>query len=365
MRIAILGGRGIPSTYSGYETFIQEVAPALVEKGHAVIVYCRRSLFSERPKWHKGVRLVYLPSIETKSLGTLTHTAVATIHVLMSDVDVILFVNAANGWYCLPVRLFGKRAAINLDGLEWKRGKWNRLGKLFFLWAARAATLFANELVNDAEAMRLFYRENWGKDSTFIAYGAHIERSERPEIVREYGLEPGQYFLIASRLVPDNNADMIVRAFESVKTQMFLAIAGGANYRSQFVEELKKTSDKRIIFLGHIGNDQHIKELHCNAYAYIHGHEVGGTNPALLKALGFGNCILALDTPFSREVLGEYGSLFEKTVESLRDKMQYVVDHPEVAERFRKRAPERIREAYTWDSIGDKYEALFQKMVNR
>jgi glycosyltransferase involved in cell wall biosynthesis len=364
VKIAILGARGMPSTYGGYETFIQELAPALAEMGHQVTVYCRRKLFAERPRVYKGVRLVYLPSIETKNLGTLTHTAIATLHVLMSDADVSLLVNPANGWYCLPHRLLGKKVAINLDGLEWKRGKWSILGKLYFRCAARVAVLFANELVNDAEAMRTFYQETWGRDSTFIAYGAYIEKSEHPEMLMEYGLEPGRYLLIASRLVPDNNADLIVRAFEGVKTTMNLAIAGGANYRSPFVDELKNTSDPRVKFLGHVDKDQHVKELHCNAYAYIHGHEFGGTNPALLKALGYGNCILALNTPFNREVLGDYGVLFDKSVGSLKEKLQHIVGHPEIAEGFRHRASCRIKEAYSWESIADKYEVLFQRMIS-
>lgn len=363
MKIAILGSRGMPSTYGGYETFIQEIAPALVAKGHEVIVYCRSNLFSDHPKWHEGVRLVYFPSVETKNLGTLTHTALATLHLLMHHTEVVLLVNPANGWYCLPFRLLGKRVAINLDGLEWKRGKWSLPAKLFFRNSARAATLFANELINDAEAMQSFYRETFERDSTFIAYGAHIEKSQCSDIVKEYGLESGKYLLIASRLVPDNNADLILKAFEKVQTPLLLAIAGGANYRSQFVTDLQKTTDKRIKFLGHVGNDQHIKELHCNAYAYIHGHEFGGTNPALLKALGYGNCILALGTPFNREVLADYGVFFEKSVESLRAKLQYIVDHPDVAGEFRERAPERIRKAYTWESVVDKYEALFNKML--
>jgi glycosyltransferase involved in cell wall biosynthesis len=199
--------------------------------------------------------------------------------------------------------------------------------------------------------------------STFIAYGANIEKSQNPDVVRQYGLEPGQYYLIACRLVSKNNADLIVRAFERVRTHRILAIAGESNYRSSFVEQLKQTKDPRVRFLGHVGDSEHVKELHCNTYAYIHGATLGGTNPALLKALGYGNCILSLNTPFNSEALKDYGLYFEHDPDDLCRKLQYVDDNPQVAEEYRRRAPQRILEAYTWDHITDEYEKFFYGLV--
>jgi glycosyltransferase involved in cell wall biosynthesis len=181
-------------------------------------------------------------------------------------------------------------------------------------------------------------------------------------IVRQYGLEPFNYYLIASRMVSENNPDLIVRAFEQLQTGKMLAVAGGVNYRSEFVRRLQQTRDPRIRFLGHVANPGHVKELHCNAYAYVHGHSLGGTNPSLLKALGYGNCILALNTAFNREVLNGYGIMFERSLEDLRRQLQTVEDDPEMAAEFRRHAPERILESYTWDQITDQYEALFHKL---
>ena len=189
-------------------------------------------------------------------------------------------------------------------------------------------------------------------------------RSQEPELVKQYGLEPSGYYLVASRLVPENNADLIVRAFEKVKTTRLLAIAGNANYRSAFVDRLKETKDARVKFLGHVGNAEHVKELHCNTYAYVHGHSLGGTNPALLKALGYGNCVLALGTAFNQEVLQDYGILFENDASDLARKMQDIEEHPEIAAEYRVRAPQRIREAYTWEKITDQYEELFLQLAN-
>ena len=365
LRIAVLGSRGIPHTYSGYEAFLGEVGPRLVQRGHEVIVYCRRSLFRERPKMHKGVRLIYLPGIETKTMGTLTHTLVSMGDVLFRSVDVIFVVNVVNAFHCILPRLLRRNVAINVDGLDWKRGKWGHFGKRFFYWNAKSVgTICPKGVVTDAREMRRIYLDEFGTPSVSIAYGANVEKSVNPDVVKQYGLEPSRYYLVASRLVPENNADLIVRAFEKVTTKRLLAIAGNANYRSAFVDQLKETKDPRVKFLGHVANPEHVKELHCNAYAYIHGHSLGGTNPALLKALGYGNCVLALGTAFNKEVLQDYGILFENNPLDLTDKLQQIEDHPEIAARYGLRAPERIREAYTWEAITDQYEELFLQLAN-
>lgn len=365
LRIAMLGSRGIPHTYSGYEHFLGELAPRLVLRGHEVIVYCRSSLFKDRPQEYKGVRLIYLPGIETKTMGTLTHTIVSVGDVLFRDADVILVVNVVNAFNCIVPRLLGKNVAINVDGLDWKRGKWGPLGKRFFYWNAKfVGRICPKGVITDAEAMRSVYLQEFATPSVSIAYGANIEKSTNAGILRQYGLEPSGYYLVASRLVPENNAELIIRAFEKVKTSRLLAIAGNANYRSAFVDRLKQTKDPRVRFLGHVGNADHVKELHCNAFAYVHGHSLGGTNPALLKALGCGNCVLALGTVFNREVLQDYGILFENDPTDLANKMQLIEDRPEIAVKFRLRAPERIKQHYTWDLITDQYEELFLQLAS-
>lgn len=365
LRIAMLGSRGIPHTYSGYEQFLGEVAPRLVARGHEVIVYCRSSLFKHRPPEYKGVRLIYLPGIETKTMGTLTHTIISMGDVMFRDVDVIFVVNVVNAFNCILPRLLGKNVAINVDGLDWKRGKWGRLGKRFFYWNAKfVGRICPRGVVTDAQAMRSVYLDEFATPSVSIAYGANVEKSTNAAVLKQYGLEASGYYLVASRLVPENNAELIIRAFEKVKTSRLLAIAGNANYRSAFVDRLKQTKDSRVRFLGHVGNADHVKELHCNAFAYVHGHSLGGTNPALLKALGCGNCILALGTVFNREVLQDYGILFENDPTDLANKIQLIEERPELAVRFRLRAPERIQQRYTWDLITDQYEELFLQLAS-
>jgi len=364
LRIAICGGRGIPSTYSGTETFFIELAPRLVERGHEVIVYCRRSLFKERPPFHKGVRLIYLPSIETKTLGTFTHTLACMIDVLFRKVDAMLVTNVSNSLHCIIPRLFGQNCAINVDGIEWKRGKWGRLGKWYFHFNARmCGKILPKGIITDAYAMRRLYLDEFHTPSACIAYGGNIEYSAAPEIVRQYGLEPGNYYLIASRLVPENNAAMIVDGFKKTRSRRVLAIAGDANYRSDFTSDLKAHAGDRVRFLGHVGNVDHVKELHCNCYGYIHGHMMGGTNPALLKALGFGNLVLAHDNPFNAEVLADHGLLF-RDADDLARKIELIESDPELAESYRTRAPERVRDVYNWERITGQYEELFYLLAN-
>jgi glycosyltransferase involved in cell wall biosynthesis len=363
LRLAILGGRGIPSTYSGTEAFFIEIAPRLVERGHDVIVYCRRSLFPERPSHYNGVRLIYLPSIDTKNLGTITHTLACMTDVLFRGVDAILVTNVANAILCVIPRVFGKNCAINVDGIEWKRGKWGRLGKAYFRLNARlCGKILPRGIITDAQAMRTLYLEEFNTPSACIAYGGNIEPSVHPEVVRQYGLEPGNYYLIASRLVPENNAALIVEGFGKAQTGRVLAIAGDANYKSPFVRDLKAHSGERVRFLGHVDNIDHVKELHCNAYAYIHGHMMGGTNPSLVKAMGYGNCILAHANPFNEEVLEGHGLLFHDA-DDLAAQIHLVESQPELAESYRRRAPERIRAVYNWDRITDQYEELFYQLA--
>lgn len=363
LRIAICGGRGIPSTYSGTETFFMELAPRLVERGHEVIVYCRRSLFQSRPAEYKGVRLIYLPSIETKNLGTFTHTLACVIDVLRRDVDAILVTNVANAFHCIIPRLSRQNCAINVDGIEWRRGKWGPLGKAYFYLNAKlSGKILPRGIITDAYAMRQLYLEKFNTPSACIAYGGNLENSQHPEIVRHYGLEPWNYYLIASRLVPENNAALIVEGFKKAHTKRMLAIAGGANYRSKFVEELRRDAGERVRLLGHVDNIDHVKELHCNAYAYIHGHMMGGTNPALLKALGCGNLVLAHDNPFNTEVLADYGLLF-RDAQALADQIRRIEENPKMAEDYRRRAPQRIRDVYNWDRITDQYEELFYQLA--
>ena len=362
LKIAILGTRGIPANYGGFETCADEVGRGLAARGHAVTVYCRTGNAAGDPADYGGVRLRYTGHIEHKALGTLTHTLTATLDALRRDFDVLLYFNAANAVPAMLAKV--SRSApivLNVDGLDWKRRKWGPLGRTYHHVAEWLSTKIADRVVSDSRAIQAHYHRRWKTPSTFVPYGAHIEDPERPEILKEYGLEPDSYFFTASRLEPENNADITVRAFEQVVTDKRLVIAGGANYRSAFVRRLRATEDRRVVFLGPVYAPGHIRELHCGAFAYVHGNEVGGTNPALLKAMGYGNCVLALDVPYNAEVVADAALLYRKDPADLAAKMRLVLSDRALVPRLRQRARERVRRAYRWDQVIEGYEGVLRR----
>jgi glycosyltransferase involved in cell wall biosynthesis len=370
MRIAMIGLRGIPHTYGGGEEFVLHVAPRLVERGHEVIVYCRSRYYADRAPMWRGVRRVFFPAPEHKSLGQFVHAALATVDAAVRRPDIIYVHTLPSAPHTILPWLLRQPVIVNVNGMDWARAKWGPAGKAYFRAATRITLRTATAIVNDSQAMRRYYLDRYGRDSYFIAYGAEIRNSTHPETLAQYGVRPRGYYLIASRLVPENNADLIVHAFTRTNSQRQLLVAGAANYRSKWLAELLETKDPRVRFLGHVADPDHIKELHCNCYCYLHGHSLGGTNPALLKALGCGNAILALDTPFNREVLVNsegvaYGLLFPKDVAALADTIAALDRDERRAAELRARAPDRIRQAYTWDFIADEYERMFREVLEK
>jgi glycosyltransferase involved in cell wall biosynthesis len=370
MRIAMIGFRGVPHTYGGGEELARHLAPGLAAKGHDVTVYCRSGYYPDRTPLWRGVRRIFYPAPEHKSLGQFVHAAFATVDATIRRPDVIYVHTLPSAPHSILPWLLREKIVVNVNGMDWGRDKWGPVGKAYFKAAARIALRTASGIINDSEAMRAFYREEFGRDSYFVAYGAEIKESEHPEVLAAYGVEPRGYYLIASRMVPENNADLIIKAFTASRSKRQLLIAGGANFTSPWVEALRATTDPRVRFLGHIPDAEHIRELHCNCYGYLHGHSLGGTNPALLKALGYGNCVIALDNPFNREVLvnragREFGVLFPKNAEALTATLNDIDADDAKAARLRAAAPDRIREAYTWEFIVNEYERIFSSVAER
>ena len=362
LKIAVLGTRGVPANYGGFETCAEEVSVGLVRRGHDVTVYCRRGNAPGNPAEYRGVRLCYPPHVERKSLGTLTHALASTWHAMRRDLDVLLYFNAATAPAALLAKLGSRKAIVlNVDGLEWRRRKWGLVGRTYYVLAEWLSTKVADRVISDSLAIQRYYADRWNTPSTFVPYGAHVEEAERPEILREYGLEPQSYFFVGSRLEPENNADVTLTAFARVATDKRLVIAGGANYDSPFVAGLRRVAGPRVLFLGPVYQPGHMRELHCGAFAYVHGNEVGGTNPALLKALGYGNCVLALDVPFNAEVVGDAALLYKKDVADLAAHMQRLLAEPALVLSLRERARQRVRDAYQWEHVVEGYERILQR----
>ncbi len=288
----------------------------------------------------------------------------ACCHLTFSDADICLFLGVSPVLFSFLPRLFGKRLAVNIDGLEWKRKKWGRVASFYLKFSEKLAGIFCHEVVADSMAIKEYYEKAYKKNANFIAYGTEIVNYQDTNTLAKYGLEKEGYILQVCRLEPENNTHIVIREFERVKTNLKLAIVGDAPYSGEYVKSLKKTKDPRIKFLGAIyGYDY--KVLQSNAYCYIHAHEVGGTNPALLEAMGAGNCVIVLNVPFNVEVINEAGFSFSKKEGDLTYKLQYLIDNPKIVKEYRQKAVKRVKENYNWDSIINQYESLFIKMANK
>jgi len=362
MRIAILGTRGIPASYGGFETFAEHLATRLVARGHEVTVYCRAHYVSPRQLEYHGVKLQVLPTIRHKYFDTVVHTFLSAIHAVSGRYDAALICNCANAPFSPILRLTGTPVAINVDGLEHKRKKWGWLGRRYYHLAEYLSTLLPNEMVTDAQVIQDYYLTRHQTQSTMIAYGSEIERRPDRAAVRKWRVEPNRYILYVSRLEPENNARLVIEAFKKVRTAYRLLIVGDAPYAEHYINSLKAQArgDKRIIFTGFVFG-QDYRALQQNAYCYIHATEVGGTHPALLEAMGYGNCVLTLATPENIEVVGEAGVPYIDEFD-LAEKLQRVLRDGSLVQAFRNRAQQRIQSHYDWDTVVDQYEQLFARM---
>lgn len=361
MRIAILGTRGIPAAYGGFETFAEQLSIRLAQRGHKVTVYCRERY---RDSEYRGVSLVYLPTIRHKYLDTLAHTFVSTLWLLAHRVDVALYCNAANAIFTIAPRLLGMPVALNVDGIERRRKKWNWLAKSWYLISEFLATTLPTAIVSDAETIERYYMERFKKRSTFIPYGADLELARTDEAVRRLGLEKRRYFLYVSRLEPENHALEVREAFESVETDLKLAIVGDAPYATEYIGKVRDTRDPRVVLPGAIYGNGY-RELGTFCFAYIQATEVGGTHPALLEAMGRGALVLYRNNPENAEVCGSAGIAFEGQ-EDLADKLRFALAMPEEErDGYRRRAAERVRERYSWDAVTSQYERLFASIAQR
>src|SRR5450755_2360243 len=356
MRIAILGTRGIPANYGGFETFAEELSVRLAARGHDVTVYCR----SGESHSYRGVRLQVLSTIRHKYLDTLAHTSLYTLHLLAHRVDVALYCNGANAIFTFVPRMFGMPVALNVDGLERKRKKWNRAAKAWYLMSEWLATFLPNEVVTDARAIQEYYQERYGKRTTFIPYGAETGKVESTAALAGLGLEAGRYFLYVSRMEPENHALEVRQAFERVHTEMKLAMIGDAPYARDYIRRVRDTRDARMVMPGAIyGQGYHELDSHC--FAYIHATEVGGTHPALIEAMGRGALVLYWDNAENAEVAGDAGIPFR---DDLAEKIeQTLAMSEEDRETLRRRARERVERHYCWDAVATAYENLFQSIM--
>lgn len=358
MRIAVVGSRGIPGNYGGFETFAERLGLGLVEKGHLVNVYCPAASSTTDERDYRGIKRTIVPNIPLKSLDKISGSVLSCLHASFSKCDVILFLGVAPAIFAWIPRLTGKKLVVNIDGLEWKRRKWGRFGAWYLKFSERLGALFCHEIVADSMVLKEYVKNEYEKDAVYIAYGADPGAAEDDGVLDKLGLKKNEYFLQVCRLEPENNSDLVIREYGLVDTELPLVIVGDAPYSDSYKNRLKEMADKRVMFVGAVyGRDY--DALRSNAFCYIHAHEVGGTNPSLLEALAAGNCVAALDVPYNLEVIDNAGLAFSRESGSLARILRHLLTDPAAMMELRQKAVKRIESYYSWGKIINAYEKLF------
>lgn len=368
MKIAFVGTRGVPASYSGFETFVEELGTRLVERGHDVIVYCRSHHVKYQEPEYRGMRLVKLPTIPNKFLDTIVHTFLSMFHcILKENPDIIYVCGQGNAMALLVPCVYGVPTVINVDGPDWERQKWGRFARWFLKSSEKVALALGNVVIADSRAVQDYYRYNYGQETTYIAYGANIpEDCPGTTTLRQYGLQDRGYFLFVGRLVPENCAHHLVEAYKDLQTDKKCVIVGDAPYAEEYIASLKSGNHPDIIFTGYVFGEGY-RELGAHAHAYCLTSEVGGTHPALVEEMAFGNCVIVNDTPANLETIDGTGLSYSGRhgAVALRDVLQWTLDQPKEVDLLRQQARDRVRSEYSWEVITNRYEELFHQILGR
>ena len=358
MRIGILGTRGIPPNYGGFETFVAELGTRLVKRGHSVTIYSR----GEGPPVWNGIRRVAPPAISHKYLETVSHTFLSALDAIRRDFDVVLLCNAANAFTIPILRAARIPVAINVDGIERKRRKWNLLGRAVYMTGEAFSASFANVVIADAAVIADYYRQAFGAVPAVIPYGADFPDEPDTDILRRLAVSPRGYILYVSRFEPENNPLEVVRAYEELTDAPPLLMVGAGLYARDLVAELHRHASERVRFPGAIYGADY-RTLQRNALFYVQATEVGGTHPALIEAMGSGGAVLANGTDENREVGGDAVGYFDfGPDQSLTAAMRDWLRHPELLDSWRQRSRARVAERYSWERVTDAYEGLFSAL---
>lgn len=365
MRIALVGTRGVPARYGGFETCVEEVGRRLAASGHHVVVYCRRAEGDEAPPpdEYLGMHLVHLPAARRRAAETLTHTAASVAHLVAHPVDAVVLFNAANSPLLPLIRARRLPVATHVDGLEWKRAKWGPTGKRYYRVAEALAVRWSDALIADAAGIRDYYEEEFGAPTELIAYGAPVVDADRPELLEPLDLEPRGYHLVVARFEPENHVDVVVEGYARSGASLPLVVVGSAPYADDYTSRVESLGDDRVRFLGGVWDQDLLDQLYANSLTYQHGHSVGGTNPSLLRAVGAGAPTDAFDVSFNREVLGPAGRFWRTPadVAALVESAEADAGATEArGELSRSRAT-----AYDWDQVAAEYEELCAALAAR
>ncbi|MFT6050387.1 MAG: glycosyltransferase involved in cell wall biosynthesis [Halioglobus sp.] len=364
MKLAIIGDRGIPAKYSGFSTLVEQMATRMVaEYGFEVTVYCRSNYYDSKPPLYNGVKCVYLPAPGGKSLESIVHSNIAILHAAFCSYDVVLVLDPGNGPFVLPLRVRGHPVIIHTDGMGWKRQKWSPLQQRYYKWSEKISALFAHWLVTDSKAMQDYYVEEYKSKSSFIPYAGEVGDHSDESILKEFGLTKGEYYLCVARIEPDNNIDVIIREYRKAKSTKPLIVVGDARYDTPYGRAIAAEDDEIVHCIGSIYQKNKLNALFENSYVYLHGHEVGGTNPSLLNAMHMSAAPVAMDVIFHRQVMTDDGMFFSKRDNHLASIIQELDNDPEKVSALRILAKSRSDSLYRWDAVVDGYVKMAQLVL--
>lgn len=344
MKIALIGTRGVPAHYGGFETAVEEVGARLVEAGHEVVVFCR----GEGPREYRGMQLVHLPALRKRSLETLSHTALSVVHHALNGTDAAILFNAANSPFLPILRARRIPVATHVDGLEWRRSKWGPAGRRYYRVAESLAVRWSDALIADAAGIADYYRTEFGADTRLIAYGAP-QVAPGADRLAELDLSADGYYLVVARFEPENHVLEIVKGYVASPATRPLVVVGSAPYSDAYTASIEAAADDRVRLLGGVWDQELLDQLYAGAHAYLHGHSVGGTNPSLLRAVGASTATIAFDSVFNREVLGAAGDYFTGP-----DDLAAVLDDYQP----RTDGLAEVAARYDWDLVAQRYEQL-------
>lgn len=362
--ISMIGCRGYPSFYGGFETLVRHLSPHLVEQGWAVSVYCRRgAVADDAAEKDPRIRQIYTPGLETKSLSTLSHGLASIQHCAVKKPDVAFVMNVANGYWLPLLRARRVPSVVNVDGIEWERDKWSALGRKTFRYGAKATARHADHIVADSRAIAQRWRTEFGRDGTTIGYGGTTVAG----LPSENGFKPGSYALLVARLVPENSIDQFLVAAEELSKKWDVVIVGSSGYGGEIEERVARLAQtsSRVHWLGHISDDDRLFALWEHAGVYFHGHSVGGTNPALVQAMACGAPTVARDTIYNREVLGAEGVFVPPQPRSICEALDRVLSDQELQDQLRKAVRARQQRELTWSKVVSQYDGLFRRALTR
>ncbi|HCJ50100.1 MAG TPA: glycosyl transferase [Microbacterium sp.] len=360
--VVIIGTRGYPSYYGGFETAIRKLAPYLADAGWDVCVYSRSAAIRPDDETRDPrVKSIITRGVENRSLSTLSYGFTSTLDALRRKPDVALVMNVANGFWLPLLRAARIPTLVNVDGIEWERAKWGRLAKVAFRSGAKLTARHATELVVDAAAIGDRWLADFGRSGVFIPYGGDAVPEE---LSVEQGLQRRGYVLMVARFVPENTIDEFFRAAPVIAEKYPVVIVGSSGYGGEFDERARRlATNPRIHWLGHVSDDQRLLSLWQHCGVYFHGHSVGGTNPALVQAMAAGAPVVARDTVYNREVLAGGGKYTSPLASSIADDIIAAMTDEAGLDRVSEENVKRARDVYGWDAVNSSYEGALRALV--